>query len=195
MFYYNIIFLLLTLEIAFFTVLSLPWPRAIRRRVLSSLSMPFRNEKVQVTVKCFMAFVLVLFFDACQRTYAVTQELNIVKEGARSASNLNVVTDRDDVQARKFYAQRNMYLCGFTLFFTLVITRTFSLVSELIVTKDKVDALKPEDGSAEKGRNSDSSEVEALKKQLSEKEQNLEILKSQADSLSKDYLTASEKKA
>ena len=192
MFYYNIIFLLLALEIGFFTVLSLPWPRAIRRKVLSTLSMPFRNEKVQVTVKCFMAFVLVLFFDACQRTYSVTQELRVVKEG-RSASSLNVVTDREDVQARKFYSQRNMYLCGFTLFFTLVITRTFSLVSELIVTKDKVDALEPKEEGAEKGDSVP--EVEKLKKQLSEREQDLEILKSQADSLSKDYHAASEKKA
>lgn len=191
MFYYNIIFLLLALEVAFFTVLSLPWPRAIRRKVLATLSMPFRNEKVQVTVKCFMVFVLVLFFDACQRTYAVTQELKLVKEG-RSATGMNVVTDRDEVQSRKFYAQRNMYLCGFTLFFTLVITRTFSLVSELIVTKDKVDAIKPEKEGAEKGDSGP--EVEKLKKQLSEKEQDLEILKSQADSLSKDYHAASEKK-
>lgn len=33
-----------------------------------------------------------------------------------------------EVQARKFYSQRNMYLCGFTLFLSLILNRTYMMV-------------------------------------------------------------------
>lgn len=90
------------------------------------------------------------------------------------------MNDRSEVQARRFYAQRNMYLCGFTLFLTLILTRTYSLVVELIVTKDKLDTLKSE-GEPE------SQEVEKLKKQLKGKDEDLDILKEKAGKLSKEY--------
>jgi B-cell receptor-associated protein 31 len=58
-------------------------------------------------------FVLLLFVDSCNRVWRVTEDSSAgpdtsVREAYRS-----------DVQARKFYAQRNMYLCGFTLFLSL----------------------------------------------------------------------------
>lgn len=37
--------------------------------------------------------------------------------------------ERMEVQARKFYSQRNMYLCGFTLFLSLILNRTYLMVS------------------------------------------------------------------
>lgn len=37
--------------------------------------------------------------------------------------------ERMEVQARKFYSQRNMYLCGFTLFLSLILNRTYMMVS------------------------------------------------------------------
>ena len=36
--------------------------------------------------------------------------------------------ERMEVQARKFYSQRNMYLCGFTLFLSLILNRTYLMV-------------------------------------------------------------------
>ena len=40
-----------------------------------------------------------------------------------------VGSERMEVQARKFYSQRNMYLCGFTLFLSLILNRTYMMVS------------------------------------------------------------------
>ena len=81
-----------------------------------------------------------------------------------------------------------MYLCGFTLFLTLILTRTYSLVAELIATKDKVDDLKFTETVTE-----DSATVAKLKK-LAQKDEDLEILKNQAKSLSSEYEDVSELK-
>ncbi|KAK6461808.1 B-cell receptor-associated protein 31-like-domain-containing protein [Scheffersomyces coipomensis] len=179
--YYNLVFGLLVIEMGFFTVLSLPFPRAIRRRVLATASAPFRNEQVQIAIKCILGFVLVLFIDSINRVYAVTTELHSVSQGSGVVQG-NILGDRSEIQARRFYAQRNMYLCGFTLFLTLILTRTYSLVAELVTTKDKLDNLKSKNGNG-----SDSAEIAQLKKELAAKDEDLQILKDQAKSLTDDY--------
>lgn len=177
--YYNLVFGLLVIEVGFFTVLSLPFPRQVRRKVLSTASAPFRNEQFQIAIKCILGFVLVLFIDSVNRLVAVTRELQSKPSELKVTG---IINDRAEVQARRFYAQRNMYLCGFTLFLTLILMRTYSLVGELILTKDKLDNAK-----ANKEYNDDSEEVKRLKEELEAKNENIEILKEQASSLSKDY--------
>ena len=60
----------------------------------------------------------------------------------------------------------------FHLVLTLILTRTYSLVAELIATKDKVDDLKSTETVTE-----DSATVAKLKKELAQKDEDLEILK------------------
>lgn len=97
------------------------------------------------------------------------------------------MNDRAEVQSRRFYAQRNMYLCGFTLFLTLILTRTYSLVAELIDIKDKLDVLDKETVSP------DSDDVATLKRSLKAKDAQLNLLKEQAAALSSDYDSAAQK--
>ncbi|OBA22514.1 B-cell receptor-associated 31-like protein [Metschnikowia bicuspidata var. bicuspidata NRRL YB-4993] len=184
--YYNLVFGLLVIEMAFFTVLSLPFPRAMRKSVLRTVSMPFRSEQFQIAFKCVFGFVLVLFIDSVNRVYTVTLELHALSPSTNSPTSM--MNDRSEVQARRFYAQRNMYLCGFTLFLTLILTRTYSLVAELIDTKDKLDANKSLAGA--KGVSAESS---ALKKDLADKDAELSRLKTQASSLAADYDAESSK--
>lgn len=180
--YYNLVFGLLVGEMAYFTILSLPLPRAIRRKVLTTVSAPFRSEQVQIATKCIMGFVTVLFIDSVNKVYAVTAELHAVLPSTGSPSTM--INDRSEIQARRFYAQRNMYLCGFTLFLTLILTRTYSLVAELILTKDKLDEINTEPTGTV---TEDTPEIAKLKQELAEKDKDLELLKEQATSLSKDY--------
>ncbi|EGV66603.1 Endoplasmic reticulum transmembrane protein 3 [Yamadazyma tenuis] len=179
--YYNLVFGLLVVEVAFFTVLSLPYPRKIRRTVLTTVSAPFRNEKFQIALKCILGFVLVLFIDSVNRVASVSNEL----QGSAIRGSA-IVNDRSEIQARRFYAQRNMYLCGFTLFLTLILLRTYSLVTELLVTKDKVDALT---GESELGETEtkDSPSIVKLKEELAAKDKELESLKEKAKALANDY--------
>ncbi|EGW33173.1 uncharacterized protein SPAPADRAFT_135800 [Spathaspora passalidarum NRRL Y-27907] len=186
--YYSIVFGLLVTEMVFFGILSLPYPRAIRRKVLTTVSLPFRNEQFQIALKCVLGFVAVLFIDSVNRVYAVTMELQHAGGHHGQHGGAAVVNDRGEVQARRFYAQRNMYLCGFTLFLHLILIRTYSLVAELIATKDKLDDLK-----ATKKDSGESETVKKLRKELAGKEEDLDILKGQANSLSNDYEELSSK--
>lgn len=195
--YYNLVFGLLVIEMSFFTVLSLPFPRKIRKTVLQTASAPFRNEKVLIAIRCIFGFVLVLFVDSINRVYSVTSELHASSPAAQQGHMphvTGVLNDRSEVQARRFYAQRNMYLCGFTLFLHMILTRTYSLVAELIVTKDKLDTLKANEDLDAKTKiitEDDTNELKALKEKLAEKDEDLEILKNQAETLSNDYNEAS----
>ncbi|EEQ36017.1 putative endoplasmic reticulum transmembrane protein [Clavispora lusitaniae] len=185
--YYNLVFGLLVIEMTFFGVLSLPFPRNIRRKVLLTASAPFRSEQVQIAIRCIFGFVLVLFIDSVNRVYSVSAELHAsAPQNAVGA----VVNDRSEIQSRRFYAQRNMYLCGFTLFLTLILTRTYSLVTELVDTKDKLDDYK-KNSELSGESTTDSVEVAKLKQEVALKDKQLELLKEQATNLSKDYDAAS----
>lgn len=176
--YYNLVFGLLVIEMAFFTVLSLPFPRAMRKSVLKTVSAPFRSEQFLVAIKCILCFVLVLFVDSLNRVYTVTAELHALSPTAHTT--LSIMNDKADVQARRFYAQRNMYLCGFTLFLTLILTRTYSLVAELIDTKDKLDDFSKNQELGSEGN-------AGLNKTLQERDEQLAAMKEQAAALSTDY--------
>lgn len=185
--YYNLVFVLLVVEMAFFAILSLPFPRALRKTVLRSVSAPFQSEQFQIALKCIFGFVAVLFIDSVNRVYSVSAELQSFSPSGMSA--LNLINDRAEVQSRRFYSQRNMYLCGFALFLTLILIRTYSLVAELIQTKDKLDLIKKEDAAP------DSEENAALKLELEEKSAQLETLKEQAAALSNEFDSVSSVKS
>lgn len=179
--YYKIVFGILAIELSFLSVLSLPLPRKPRRIVLKLFSKPFENQQFRIALKCFLGFILVLFIDSVNRARSISAELyNMSSQSNQAAGMSGYFTDRSEIQARRFYAQRNMYLCGFTLFLTFIILRTHSLVDELVLTKDKVDNLKAK--KPEKG-----SEVDTLKKELADREEYLQTLKEKAESLRKDY--------
>ncbi|ODV70527.1 receptor-associated protein [Hyphopichia burtonii NRRL Y-1933] len=191
--YYNLVFGLLVIEMSFFTILSLPFPRTVRRKVLSTASAPFKNEKVLIAIRCIFGFVLVLFIDSINRVYSVTSELH-ASSPANQQGHMppvsGIMNDRSEVQARRFYAQRNMYLCGFTLFLHMILTRTYSLVAELLVTKDKLDNLKANEDLDAKTKvvtEEDTQELASLKKELASKDEDLTILKEQAEHLSNEY--------
>lgn len=95
-----------------------------------------------------------------------------------------------EVQARKFYSQRNMYLCGFTLFLSLILNRTYMMILDVLRLEEEVKRMKGdpkaqgESGLGEAGR---SGEIGKLKKQLAEKDRDLETLKKQSKGLSDEY--------
>jgi B-cell receptor-associated protein 31 len=101
-------------------------------------------------------------------------------------------TDRMEVQARKFYSQRNMYLCGFTLFLSLILNRTYTMILETLRLEDRVKLLegnKQAGGkdSARLAAAGDMGEIGRLKKELEEKERDIETLKKQCEGLTREY--------
>ncbi len=103
-----------------------------------------------------------------------------------------------EVQARKFYSQRNMYLCGFTLFLSLILNRTYTMILDVLRLEEKVKKYegdpKASGKQSEKLANAgDAGEIGKLKKQLAEKDRDIETLKKQSEGLSREYTNISDK--
>lgn len=101
-------------------------------------------------------------------------------------------SERMEVQARKFYSQRNMYLCGFTLFLSLILNRTYTMILDVLRLEEKVRMYEgdPKVGgkdSKKLDRAGELGEIGDLRKKLTKKDKEIEGLKSQADGLRREY--------
>lgn len=97
-----------------------------------------------------------------------------------------------EVQARKFYSQRNMYLCGFTLFLSLILNRTYSLILDTLRLEEKIkkyegDPKAQGKDSAKLSQAGEAGEIGKLKNQLAQKDRDLATLKKQSEGLSREY--------
>jgi B-cell receptor-associated protein 31 len=101
-------------------------------------------------------------------------------------------SERMEVQARKFYSQRNMYLCGFTLFLSLILNRTYIMILDVLRLEEKVKMYEGDSKAGGKEGKKLSTEGRAdeigqLKRELGKKEKELDAAKSQLAGLHKDY--------
>lgn len=99
--------------------------------------------------------------------------------------------ERLEVQARKFYSQRNMYLCGFTLFLSLILNRTYVMILETLRLEQKVKSYEGSNANTKQSeklaRAGDASEIAGYKRQLELKDKDIAALKKQAEGLSREY--------
>ncbi|KAJ3913405.1 endoplasmic reticulum protein [Lentinula edodes] len=174
--YYSLTFLLLAAEMVTFTGLVIPFPFVVRKRVFTFLSQSPIVAKVAYGIKISFIFVGILFFDALQRMFRITAESDLAKTQP-SVGDLRTETS---FAARKFYAQRNVYLTGFTLFLSLVLTRTFAINLDLIHTQEEYAKLKKASPSSDSGNF-----VHVPIKQSKARE--YDALKAKFDSQSKEY--------
>lgn len=107
--------------------------------------------------------------------------------------------ERLEVQARKFYSQRNMYLCGFTLFLSLILNRTYVMILEVMRLEDHLRTLEGTKKDTEESEKlavaGKPGELAGLREQLEKKEQDLQTLKKQSEQLNKSYDELSDKYA
>ena len=107
-------------------------------------------------------------------------------------STLTVGTERMEVQARKFYSQRNMYLCGFTLFLSLILNRTYIMILDVLRLEEENRRLKGESTGSEKSSEKlanagESGEIAKLREEIKRKDLDIDTLKKQANGLSNEY--------
>ncbi|XP_044719998.1 b-cell receptor-associated protein 31-like domain-containing protein [Hirsutella rhossiliensis] len=172
--YYSLVFLLLVFEMGLFMLLLVPLPFTVKRKIFTFVSENPIVAKIQYWMKITFVFILILFIDSVNRVYRVQLELLAATEQTSKGSATVMGHERLEVQARKFYSQRNMYLCGFTLFLSLILNRTYVMILEVMRLEDR---------------------VRSLKKQLEKKEQDLQTLKKQSEQLHKAYDELSDKYA
>ncbi|KAL8839212.1 MAG: hypothetical protein Q9170_001818 [Blastenia crenularia] len=136
-------------------------------------------------------FILILFVDSVNRVYRVQTELSMAKNQGGAAASV-AGSERMEVQARKFYSQRNMYLCGFTLFLSLILNRTYVMILDTLRLEERV--KRYEGDPKGQGKESDklaqaggAGEIGKLKNQLAQKDRDLEAMKKQSEGLSREY--------
>ncbi|KEY70475.1 hypothetical protein S7711_08670 [Stachybotrys chartarum IBT 7711] len=198
--YYTLVFVLLMLEMALFMLLIVPLPFTLKRRIFTFISENPIVAKIQYWMKITFVFILILFIDSVNRVYRVQMELIAATEQAKNGGGAAVMGhERLEVQARKFYSQRNMYLCGFTLFLSLILNRTYVMIIEVMRLEDRVrsyEGTKSDTKQSEKlavaGK---PGELAALKEKLEKKEQDLQTLRKQSEQLHKSYDELSDKYA
>ncbi|KAG7091999.1 hypothetical protein E1B28_008386 [Marasmius oreades] len=185
--YYSLTFGLLAAEMITFCVLVAPLPYVVRKKLFHFLSESVIVAKLAYALKISFIFVGILFFDALQRMFRITAETDMARSGSQGVNDVRTETN---LAARKFYAQRNTYLTGFTLFLSLVLTRTFYINLDLIHAQEEYAKLKGTDAKNTKGKATPSvsdadkdKEIAALKAKL----RDFETLKSQAKSQADEY--------
>ncbi|KAI0742900.1 endoplasmic reticulum protein [Daedaleopsis nitida] len=170
---------------ATFCVLVFPLPHTVRKKLFHFLSESPLVAKLAYGVKIAFIFIAILFVDAVQRMWRVTAEADLAKQSGNGVQNVQAETN---VSARKFYAQRNTYLTGFCLFLSLVLTRTFYIVLDLIHTQEEYAKLKNASG---KSAGADQmKQIEDLKKKLAAAEakaKDYDIVKKQSEQNAKEY--------
>lgn len=187
--YYSLVFLLLVSEMALFMLLIIPLPFTIRRKIFMFISENPTIAKLQYGMKIAFIFILILFIDSVNRVYRVQLEL---AESNKQQGSAVMGHERLEVQARKFYSQRNMYLCGFTLFLSLILNRTYTLILEVLRLEESVKNYEgdPKAGGkdSQKLANAGSpGEIARLRLLLAEKDRDIETLKKQSEGLSREY--------
>ncbi|KAI4184231.1 MAG: hypothetical protein L6R41_004890 [Letrouitia leprolyta] len=189
--YYSLVFALLVLEMGIFMLLIVPLPYTMKRKLFTFISENPLVAKLQYGMKITFIFILILFVDSVNRVYRVQVELSNAKNQGGAAASV-AGSERMEVQARKFYSQRNMYLCGFTLFLSLILNRTYVMILDTLRLEEKVKQYegdpKASGKQSEKLANAGGAgEIGKLKNQLAQKDRELEAMKKQSEGLSREY--------
>ncbi|KAI7951040.1 hypothetical protein MJO29_009714 [Puccinia striiformis f. sp. tritici] len=169
---YNwMVFSLLIIEIVTFIVLVMPLPFTWRRVLFRFLATSKLVAKLQYALKILFIFVT--------RMTKIHHEGEAAKEqGAGVGRDLRSETDW---RSRKFLSERDMYMRGFTLFLSLILARTFSLILDLIKAQEDLATLKKQTSgqSREKGL---SEEIEKkYKQQIKDLQGELDTLAKRVD--------------
>lgn len=190
--YYSLVFLLLVTEMLIFLALIVPLPFTWRRKLFTFISESPIIAKLQYGMKITFIFILILFIDSVNRVYRVQVELAAFqKSDGRGGGPVAMGgSERMEVQARKFYSQRNMYLCGFTLFLSLILNRTYVMILDVLRLEEEVKTFKG-DPAVKNGKSLQNAggvgEIGALKEELAAKDRDMETLKKQVENMQKEY--------
>ncbi|KAG2183626.1 hypothetical protein INT43_006634 [Umbelopsis isabellina] len=175
-------------EIAIFGVLILPLPSHWRRQLVKFVSnSPMVGRAIHILKIVFvprtwhrrLANITWPLVDAVNR---LQRPGGIDDQSASSNYMMHDVRTESTFAARKFYAQRNLYLTGFTLFLSLILNRTHQLLVELSAAEEALSQATGQPLNDEES-NSLRSQIAELKK----KHLDYSTLKKQADQQSKEY--------
>jgi len=191
--YYSLVFMLLVFEMVLFVALIVPMPFKMKRKLFTFISENPLVAKLQYGMKITFIFILILFIDSVNRVYRVQVELSLATKNTNGAGAAALGgSERMEVQARKFYSQRNMYLCGFTLFLSLILNRTYTMILDVLRLEEENKRMKGDP--AVKGKSAaglenagNAGEIGRLKNEIEKRDRDIATLKKQSQGLSNEY--------
>lgn len=173
--YLTLLFLVLILEMSVLFVLVLPLPFRIRRLFVRSYDKLQELGQLRTVGVILYGLVGMLFLDSWWRAQRATQRFS---EGAtQDPLNTGLQTF-----ATKAYNERNLYISGFILYFSICIPTVINILKSLI--------RQYELGAAAAG--DDTEEVKLLRQELKGKQASLTALRAQKKNLETHFDSSTE---
>ncbi|KAJ1960043.1 Endoplasmic reticulum transmembrane protein 3 [Dipsacomyces acuminosporus] len=167
-------------------IAEIPLPSRWKKGIFAWSSRSPVVQKVFYGVRVAFAFVAILFVDSVMRLRKVHQQ-----------KHSNKVFDEHllcQQRVSQFYAQRNTYLTGITLFLGLILISTQSLIGQILESETQVTTLRQEATTSKSAK----ANVEALQEELDNaqkeiaelkrKDRDFENLKKQAQTTHEEYM-------
>ncbi|KPV72033.1 uncharacterized protein RHOBADRAFT_9373, partial [Rhodotorula graminis WP1] len=140
---YNLIsFAILTLELMTFLVVIFPLPFAWRRAMFKAIAESHIIARLQYGLKITFIFIAILFADAVNQMLKIHRE----REAPAGVAATPDMRAQADYRSRKFLSERNFYLHGSCLVLSLILSRTYSLVLDLIRAQEELAVLQAQTG-------------------------------------------------
>ena len=152
-------------------------------------------DKIKYVMRILFVFVVILFVGNQVDVDSVNKAN---KEQHHDHEHHHHERDALALNAKKFYAQRNMYLTGSVIFLSLVLDRFYAMVLELIKNEEKAEVLKQQAAKTSKEYLKVMDEMDQMKKladSAKKLEKELEIVKKQAAQTNDEYMRLTDKLA
>ncbi|GME86506.1 hypothetical protein B5S28_g5258 [[Candida] boidinii] len=210
----TLIFGTLVAEMAILTIFVLPLPHKVQDKFVLTFYKLFENQNVKIGSGFFLSLISIIFFDALRVSIpSIPSDDNIDllstnnfgesglfndhpnRGGLGAQTKNNFIINPWEARAKKFHAQRNLYITGAVLFFAVSIFTIVILLKSMVKNKEKLISIKKgQDNIDEKDSNELTlTEFELLKEELRKKETDAVTLRKQYEGLSKSYNLAADK--
>nr|CAA53409.1 F206 [Saccharomyces cerevisiae]CAA81902.1 YET1 [Saccharomyces cerevisiae]prf//2206495A ORF [Saccharomyces cerevisiae] len=184
--YFTTLFLLLTVEVVMLFIFVLPLPFRIRRGIFSTYNQLTAKQQIKTIIFITGCLVGLLFIDSWKRSQIRVSLYHNDNSGSIGSSAVTPI----QALASRAYNQRNMYISGFILYFSICIPTVMSIVKRLVKyqglinEQEKQKLNKPSSNSKKDSNEADSTK---LQEELRKKQISLEGLQKQVKNLEKYF--------
>jgi len=132
---WSLVFIILSFEILFCTLIVLPIPLNWRQTILLKTSNLWnRYPRLRIVMKTVMGIITILFVDASLTLYTVHVRSN-------TPAQPGTVLDEKEINLTLFEAQRNAFLCGFSVFLFLMLYRFQSMADRITSLQEQINEV------------------------------------------------------
>lgn len=184
--YFSALFVLLVAQMATISVLVMPLPYAVRKRLTAAWDALLARSQFRTVAAIVCSLVALLFADSWRRARA--------RASVGAGDSMQALTSRS-------FNQRNVYISGFILYFAVCIPIVLNVVRRLSKYEGLLRELREQrEQRGQRGQPADAdadadaaaaaaADVRSLRKQLQAKKVSLKALQSQVDGLHRQFDT------